>query len=136
MGQFVKFEGVTIKRIRPIEEKAGGDKTFRTLKIDVEAPLGQYDKKQNVYQFEATFDRTIKEAQELKEGQVVNFGIDIRGNEWEKKATGEIFVFNKLEIATIEIVGGAKTNNGSAGVGSAKSPLTEPALEEEDDLPF
>lgn len=130
MGQFVKFEGVTVKRIRPIEEKVTGDKTYRTLRVDVEAALGKYDKKQNVYQFEATFDRTIKEAQELIEGQVVNFGIDIRGNEWEKKATGEIFVFNKLEIATIEVVGGAPKNE------PMKTKIDEPALEADDDLPF
>ena len=136
MGKFVKFEGVTIKRIRPIEERRAGDKTFRTLKIDVEAPLGQYDKKPNVYQFEATYDKAIKEAQELQVGQTVNIGVDIRGNEWEKKETGEILVFNKLEIATVETVGGAKSNDGSLGVGSTKPPLAEPQLEEKDDLPF
>lgn len=136
MGKFVKFDGVTVKRIRPIEERVVGDKTFRTLKIDVEAPLGQYDKKPNVYQLEATYDKTIKEAQELQVGQTVNIGVDIRGNEWEKKETGDVFVFNKLEIATVEIVGGAKTNGGSLGVGSAKPPLSEPQLEDTDDLPF
>ena len=136
MGKFVKFEGVTIKRIRPIEERRAGDKTFRTLKIDVEAPLGQYDKKPNVYQFEATYDKTIMATRELSVGQVANIGINLCGIEYVKKETGNSEVFNKLEIATVEIVGGAKSNDGSLGVGSTKPPLAEPQLEEKDDLPF
>ena len=114
MGKFVKLEGVVVKRIHTIEERRSGDNVFQSLKIDVEAPLGQYEKKR----------------------QVANIGVNLCGIEYVKKDTGATEVFNKIEIATVEIVGGAKSNDSSLGVSSAKPPLTEPQLEEKDDLPF
>lgn len=136
MGKFVKIEGVTVKRIHALEERKSGDNTYPSLKIDVEAPLGQYEKKPQVYRLEATYDKTIRETRELSVGQVANIGVNLCGIEYVKKETGATEVFNKMEIATIEIVSGAKSNDGSAGLDSAKPPLTEPELEEKDDLPF
>lgn len=136
MGKFVKLEGVVVKRIHTIEERRSGDNVFQSLKIDVEAPLGQYEKKPQVYRLEATHDKTIRETRELSVGQVANIGVNLCGIEYVKKDTGATEVFNKIEIATVEIVGGAKSNDSSLGVSSAKPPLTEPQLEEKDDLPF
>ena len=136
MGKFVKIEGVTVKRVHPIEERKSGDNVYPSLKIDVEAPLGQYEKKPQVYRLEATHDKTIKETLQLCVGQVANIGVNLCGIEYVKKDTGATEVFNKMEIATISIVGGAKINDGSAGVGSAKPPIDEPAIEADDDLPF
>lgn len=134
MSQTVEFKNLKVRRVLPIDEKIVGDKTYRTVKIDCETQ--ELDPKYTqVYRFEAKKEDHIRETAHIFEGVAVNIKAYLRGRDWTN-AKGETFPIESKEIASIEIIGGAKSSDGSAGVGSAKPPLAEPELEEKDDLPF
>ena len=77
--------------------------------------------------------------QNVKEGESVKVGINIRGREWTNPQ-GEVKYFNSITGWRLEKVSGENTNTEAPQPNTFQTPApatsTDPFEEEQDDLPF
>ena len=77
--------------------------------------------------------------QNVKEGEIVKIGINIRGREWSNPQ-GEVKYFNSITGWRIEKVSGENTNTQAPQPNTFQTPApatsTDPFENEQDDLPF